>query len=259
LNVIAPGVLANDSDIDNDPLLVSLTSGPAHAASFTLNSDGSFSYTPAANYFGPDSFTYQVSDGDAEPVQATVSITVNAVNDAPNGVDDAATVAKNSSANTITVLGNDTDVDNDALSISSITQGAHGSVSITNGGSNVSYTPNANYSGTDSFTYRASDGQLESGIATVSVTILTPTAAPVPVSGRVLTPNGKGLNNAIVTITGPTGTARTVKTDSLGYFRFASVEVGHTYIVSVAAKRYSFSPQVVTVLDEIRELIFVPL
>src|SRR5205807_9404408 len=63
---VASGVLSNDSDADGDTLtatLATLASGPAHAASFTLNADGSFSYTPAANYNGSDSFTYKASDG----------------------------------------------------------------------------------------------------------------------------------------------------------------------------------------------------
>ena len=58
-------------------------SGPAHAAAFTLNPDGSFSYTPTADYNGPDSFTYKLNDGSLDSNTATVSLTVTAVNDAP--------------------------------------------------------------------------------------------------------------------------------------------------------------------------------
>src|SRR5438477_7009917 len=63
LAVPAGGVLSNDSDADGDALLALLVSGPAHAAAFSLNPDGSFSYMPAPNYFGPDSFTYRANDG----------------------------------------------------------------------------------------------------------------------------------------------------------------------------------------------------
>ena len=62
LNVAAPGVLDNDTDVENDSLTAVLVTGPSHGA-LTLNANGSFSYTPAANYNGPDSFTYKANDG----------------------------------------------------------------------------------------------------------------------------------------------------------------------------------------------------
>jgi VCBS repeat-containing protein len=80
LNVAAPGVLGNDSDIDSASLQAQLVTAPAHGA-LTLNANGSFSYTPAAGYTGPDSFGYVASDGTATSGQATVSIAVNAVLD----------------------------------------------------------------------------------------------------------------------------------------------------------------------------------
>jgi VCBS repeat-containing protein len=83
LSVSAPGVLSNDSDVDSPSITAIQVSGPSHASSFTLNADGSFSYTPVANYNGPDSFTYKANDGSLDSNTVTVSITVNAVNDAP--------------------------------------------------------------------------------------------------------------------------------------------------------------------------------
>src|SRR5205814_5784119 len=88
LSVSAPGVLANDSDVEADPLSAVLVSSPAHGA-LTLNSDGSFSYTPAADYNGSDSFTYKANDGNLDSAVATVSITVTPVNDAPLAVSDS--------------------------------------------------------------------------------------------------------------------------------------------------------------------------
>ena len=82
LTVAAPGVLGNDSDPDDNPLSAVLVSGPSHGT-LTLNADGSFTYTPAANYNGSDSFTYQASDGTLTSEPATVTLTVTAVNDAP--------------------------------------------------------------------------------------------------------------------------------------------------------------------------------
>ena len=77
------GVLGNDSDPDSARLSAVLVSGPAHASSFTLNADGTFTYTPVANYSGPDTFTYHANDGSLNSADVTVSITVNPVNDAP--------------------------------------------------------------------------------------------------------------------------------------------------------------------------------
>ncbi len=82
LDAPAPGVLANDTDADADALTAALVGTPSHG-SVVLNADGSFAYTPAADYFGPDSFTYKASDGAAETRVATVSINVTPVNDAP--------------------------------------------------------------------------------------------------------------------------------------------------------------------------------
>jgi CSLREA domain-containing protein len=77
LNVSAPGVLSNDNDPDGDPLSAQLIAGPSHAASFALNADGSFSYTPAFNFAGTDSFTYRDVDGPESSNTVTVTITVH--------------------------------------------------------------------------------------------------------------------------------------------------------------------------------------
>lgn len=114
LTVVGPGVLANDTDDDGDPLSAILVSGPAHG-SLTLNDDGSFTYTPAANYNGADSFRYQANDGTADSNLATVSITVNSVNDAPviqsgGGGDEATYFVRVNNRAITTVVA--TDVDN---------------------------------------------------------------------------------------------------------------------------------------------------
>src|SRR5207245_1831849 len=122
LTVSAPGVLANDSDVDGDTLSALLVSSPAHGT-LNLNSDGSFSYTPALNYNGPDSFTYKANDGQADsPTNATVSLTPTPVNDPPCttgglAADDSYSTPEDTTL-TVTapgMLANDTDVDGDPL------------------------------------------------------------------------------------------------------------------------------------------------
>lgn len=75
-------------------------------------------------------------------------------------------------------------------------------------------------------------------------------------SGRVFTPDGYGLTNAIVKINDANGATRTARAGSFGYFRFDDVQAGQTYVFSVRSKRYSFTPQTVTVLDNVTELNF---
>src|SRR5207245_210106 len=133
---------------------------------------GSFSYVPAANYNGPDSFIYKANDGQADSGIATVSITITAVNDAPVAVNDRYTTPEDTTLNVAApgVLANDSDVDGDTLSAILVSQPTHGNVTFVSDGS-FSYVPAANYHGSDSFTYKANDGQADSGIATVSITI----------------------------------------------------------------------------------------
>src|SRR5258708_39216638 len=116
LNVSAPGLLANDSDVDGDSLNALLVGQPTHG-SLTLNSNGSFSYTPATNYNGTDSFTYKANDGKADSNVATVTITVTAVNDPPVAANDSYSTAEDTALTVSApgVLGNDTDVDGDPL------------------------------------------------------------------------------------------------------------------------------------------------
>jgi VCBS repeat-containing protein len=171
LEVAAPGVLSNDSDVDGGSLTAVLVTGPSHGT-LNLNSNGSFTYTPAANYSGADSFTYRASDGSLQSDAATVNLTVTAVNDAPVAASDAYSTDQ---ITTLTVpvpgvLGNDTDADGDPLTAVLVSGPSHGTLDLNSNGS-FTYTPAANYSGADSFTYRASDGSLQSDAATVALTV----------------------------------------------------------------------------------------
>src|SRR5213075_516918 len=173
---------------DGDALNAILVSQPTHGV-LTLNTNGGFTYLPAANYLGSDSFTYQANDGALNSGIATVTITVGGVNDAPVAVDDSYTTLEDTILNVpaIGVLTNDTDVDGDTLSAILVSQPTHGVLTLnTNGG--FSYLPATNYLGSDSFTYRANDGALNSGIATVTITIGGVNDAPVAVDDSYTTP-----------------------------------------------------------------------
>ena len=188
LDIAAPaGVLANDSDVDGGSLTASLVSGPAHG-SLALNADGSFVYTPAANYSGADSFTYQVADGLGGTASATVDLTVTTVADTPVAADDGYDVTENGSlvVGATGVLANDSDADGDALTALLVAGPAHGALALNADGS-FSYTPDAGYSGADSFIYQASDGGLVSNTATVSLTVTPVNATPVAIADAYAT------------------------------------------------------------------------
>ncbi|SIO19312.1 hypothetical protein SAMN05444166_2918 [Singulisphaera sp. GP187] len=172
LDIGAPGVLANDYDPDNDPISPLIVAGPLHG-SLTLNSDGSFRYLPAANYFGPDDFTYQVSDGALTSAAATVHLTVNHVNQPPVALADSFSVRKNGSLTIIApgVLANDLDPNGTPLVATLVTGPSHGALTLKADGS-FTYRPKKNYTGTDSFTYTARDATLASNPAVVMINVL---------------------------------------------------------------------------------------
>ena len=180
-DIAAPGVLGNDTDIDDDSLTAVKVTDPAHG-SVTLNDDGSFTYTPNANYSGPDSFTYKANDGTADSNVATVSITVTAVNDAPVAEEDSYEVAEDQTFIIAEpgVLANDTDVDNPAADLTAVQVSgpAHGTLTL-NGNGSFAYTPNEDFFGDDSFTYKASDGQADSEVVTVSIKVNAVNHPPV--------------------------------------------------------------------------------
>lgn len=84
-----------------------------------------------------------------------------------------------------------------------------------------------------------------------------PVAAGVSVSGRVLTPDGQGVRGAVITIAGLNGEPRTARTGSFGYYRFDDILVGETYLISVASKRYQFTPRTIGIFDELTDVDFV--
>ena len=140
---------------------------------------GEVRYTPNADYFGPDSFTYTISDGNGGTASALVTVTVTPVNDDPVADDDSYSTDEdtglvvNAAAG---VLANDTDLDSETVTAGLVVGPSHGTLTLNSDGS-FTYTPEADFNGLDSFTYEASDGALASNIATVTLTV-TPVDEP---------------------------------------------------------------------------------
>ncbi|ERN40551.1 peptidyl-prolyl cis-trans isomerase (rotamase) - cyclophilin family [Rubidibacter lacunae KORDI 51-2] len=160
-------VLANDTDVDSTDLTPSVTDAPDNGTAAVEN--GAIVYTPAAGFSGTDSFTYTVSDGELTSNVANVTVEVDPVSLLPPEAAEDTGSTNEDAAVTVDVLANDSDPDGDALSVESATQGRNGSVTI-NADGTVTYTPNANFNGSDSFEYTVTDGGL-TATATVTVAI----------------------------------------------------------------------------------------
>jgi VCBS repeat-containing protein len=186
---VAIYVLANDSDPDGDLLdrtKIAIATPPAHGGVTVNPSTGAVTYTPAAGYSGADSFVYTVKDiRGATSNPASVTVTVNPGNQAPtaaNGV--LATSEDTAASGTLTA----SDPEGSPLTFSIVTNGSKGTATVTNAATGAyTYTPNANANGADSFSFRASDGSLNSTPATVSITIAAVNDAPVPSAPAIAT------------------------------------------------------------------------
>ena len=185
LAVPAPGVLGNDTDADGNLSGAALVTGPAHAASFELNANGSYSYTPAANYNGADAFTYRATDPYGFSNTVTVNLTVTAVNDppqaaaAPGGMTDEDTPLKVAAPGLLTGAA---DVDGDPMAAVLDTAPAHGTVDLKPDGS-YTYTPAKDYAGPDDFTFVVNDGTADSAAEKVTVDVVAVNDAPVAADG----------------------------------------------------------------------------
>ena len=171
LTLELPGLLGNDSDIDGDALEASLVSGPQHG-DLTLNADGTFSYTPEANFHGLDGFSYVVSDGAATSDVAAVTIGVNSVNDLPVAANEEYATDEDVPLVIAApgILANDTDVDGDVLTPTIMHGPQHGEITLNADGS-FTYTPDANWNGTDGFSYVVLDGAGESEVAVATINV----------------------------------------------------------------------------------------
>ncbi|HDM8150855.1 TPA: tandem-95 repeat protein, partial [Vibrio harveyi] len=175
-------VLANDQDADSDSLSIESATVPAEQGTVEII-DGKLIFTPAEDFNGEATVTYVVTDG-ALTDEATVTVTVNPINDAPVAVNDTVTTDEDTAV-TIDVLANDSDPENDTLTITEASVPTEqGTVAIVDG--KLVFTPAENFNGDATISYTISDGQLTDD-ATVAVTVNPVNDAPVAVDDTVAT------------------------------------------------------------------------
>jgi VCBS repeat-containing protein len=197
----AKAITLTGSDVDGDTLTYTVLTQPAHG---TLSGTApNLTYIPAANYNGPDGFTFKINDGMADSNTETVSIAVSPVDDPPVA-NSQSVIATEDNERTITLTGGD--ADGDPLTYGIVTSPAHGTV---NGiVPNVTYLPSENYCGSDSFTFSVNDGHADSIPATVSITI-TPVNDPPLANNQFVTTEEDTANTVTLTASDVDGDALT--------------------------------------------------
>ena len=234
-------VLTNDTDPDGDARTAVLVSGPNHAGSFGLDADGSFHYTPVADYHGTDAFTYTASDGTLASAHATATLTVTPVDDAPVVTVSTAPTGNANGAVLVTVTA--TDVDGDALTFGAPTTTSKGTVTVTAAGA-FTYTPTpaaqhaasvvgATGSATsDSFTVTVGDGHGGTVAVPVSVAIGPKNAAP---TANV----SVGQPNATTGVVTGTVTGTDTDGDALSYAGSTTTSKGTVTVTAEGAFTYT--------------------
>ncbi|MGB4866697.1 MAG: Ig-like domain-containing protein, partial [Hyphomicrobium sp.] len=233
------------TDVDSSTLTFTKATDPSHGT-VVVNPNGTYTYTPSPNYNGPDSFTYTVSDGNGGSVTHTVTINVAGFNDPPVAVDDTAEGAEDSiitgdvtpgtpgqdsdpEGNTLLVV----DADGNALNGLTPVSGPSNGTVVLNANGTFTYTPNANYHGTDSFTYRISDGMGGFAEATVTLTINPVNDAPTATNGSLTTPEDTVFSGTLPVATDVDG-------DDLTYA--AGTNPAHGTVVVYANGTYTYTP-----------------
>ncbi|MGD9044407.1 MAG: Ig-like domain-containing protein [Desulfobacterales bacterium] len=172
----AVAITLTATDLDGDSLTYAVTIQPGKG---TLSgTPPALIYNPNTNYNGPDAFSFTASDGAAISEAATINIVVKPINDSPQANDDPATTYEDTPVAIDNLLANDTDADNDPLTITDFTPPANGTLEQ-QADDSFAYTPNLNFSGEDSFTYTISDGNEGTASATVRITVISTNDPPV--------------------------------------------------------------------------------
>lgn len=159
-------------DVDGDPLAYSVVTPPSHGQLTGLGP--AFHFTPAPNYSGDDALTVKANDGQLDSTPALVRLKINPVNDAPLANSQSVTATEDIPVSLVLVA---TDVDGDALTYSVVAQPAHGVLS--GNPPNLTFAPQLNFNGADSFTFKVNDGAADSPTALVTLTVAPVNDAPV--------------------------------------------------------------------------------
>ncbi|HWT00723.1 MAG TPA: Ig-like domain-containing protein [Pyrinomonadaceae bacterium] len=175
-----PTFVMSGSDVEGDPLTYSIVSPPSHGQIVAVSFYGPV-YMPDPDFHGEDSFTFKANDGALDSYPATISVTVTPVNDAPTAHNQIVATGEDT-ARAITLAGSD--VDGDGLNSVIVSGPSHGTLS--GSGLNLVYTPAANYSGDDSFSFKVNDGSADSNVATVRIQVSPVNDAPVA-NGQAVT------------------------------------------------------------------------
>ena len=176
----AVAIMLAGNDVDGDPLTFTMATGPA--AGSLSGTAPNLTYTPDRDFNGTDSFTYTANDGTVDSAAVTVAITVTPVNDAPLAAAQSVATAEDTA---VAIMLAGSDVDGDPLTFTMATGPAAGSLSGT--APNLTYTPDRDFNGTDSFTYTATDGTVDSAAATVAITVAPVNDAPLAEAQSVAT------------------------------------------------------------------------
>jgi|GEM_PF-2265567 len=221
------------SDADGDALTYTITAnGGRGTAAITDAATGTFTYTPNPDQYGSDAFSFKVNDGTVDSADATVDVTIAGVNDAPSADDASISVTEDTP---YTGQLSATDPEGDALNYAVITNGAKGVATITDAATGAfSYTPNANATGSDAFTFRVNDGVLDSATATVTIAISSVNDRPVA-NGFSFTTAEDEIYTGQLTGSDPDG-------DSLTYSIGAGTSNGAVVITDTSTGAFTYTP-----------------
>ena len=185
-------VLPNDSDVDGDPLTVTGATVPATQGTVTVNPDGTLDFTPAANFNGPATISYTISDGHGGTSTATVTINVAPVNDPPVATNDGPLSTNEDTTLTgISVLPNDTDIDGDPLTVTGASVPSNQGTVTVNPDGTLDFTPAANFNGLATISYTISDGHGGTANATVTINVAPVNDPPVATGDQGGSPDGQ--------------------------------------------------------------------
>ncbi len=243
-------LLANDTDVDGDVLVVSAVSGAMGGT--VVIGDASIEFTPAADFTGDATFAYTISDG-TDTDTATVTLQFGSANDPPVAVDDTATTAEDTA---LAITGasltvNDSDPEGQALTVTAVSGATNGTVTLAGG--TATFTPAANFAGAASFSYTVSDGAAtDTGLVTITVTAVndppvavddaraTAEDTALAITAASLTANDTDVDGGALTVTAVSGATNGTVTLAGGTATFTpttgfSGTASFTYTVSDGA------------------------